>query len=255
MKRLIYLSLLILLCNSFVFPQEDNDIIYQTSTIGALMEGIYDGNMTFKELKNHGDFGLGTINNLDGEMIALNDTFYQVKSDGKVYKLDELQKTPFAVVTTFSEDFSLTAENADIKKLEKIINKNIPSKNLFYAISITGKFSYVKTRSVPGQSKPYPRLVEATKNQAVFEYKNLEGTLIGFRIPDYANGINVGGYHFHFLSNDRNSGGHLLDCVLKEGKISIDQKMNILIGLPSTADFYNVNLSSDKQQEIIKIEK
>jgi acetolactate decarboxylase len=255
MKSLIYTFLFILLCNSFLHPQEDNDIIYQTSTIGALMEGIYDGNMTFKELKNHGNFGLGTINNLDGEMVALNDTFYQVKSDGKVYKLDELQKTPFAVVTNFSEDFSLTVDNANIKKLENIIDKNIPSKNLFYAISITGNFSYVKTRSVPRQSKPYPRLVEVTKNQSVFEYKNLEGTLVGFRIPDYANGINVSGYHFHFLSDNRSYGGHLLDCILKEGIISIDQKMNILIGLPSTANFYNVNLSSDKQQELIKIEK
>ena len=97
--------------------------------------------------------------------------------------------------------------------------------------------------------------MEVTKNQSVFEYKNLSGTLIGFRFPGYANGINVTGYHFHFISDDRNFGGHLLDCILYEGKISIDQKMKILTELPSTADFYNVNLIPDNQQEINKIEK
>jgi acetolactate decarboxylase len=219
------------------------------------MEGIYDGNMTFNELKNHGNIGLGTFNNLDGEMVALDGKFYQFKSDGKIYPVDDLLKTPFAVVTSFSEDYSLTADKADYKKLEKIIDKNIPSKNLFYAILITGKFSYVKTRSVPKQSKPYPRLLELTKHQPEFEYKNIKGTLIGFRIPGYANGINVSGFHFHFLSDDRNSGGHLLDCVLDEGKISIDQKLNISIRLPSTAEFFNTNLNTEKYQEIIKTEK
>ena len=255
MKRLIYLFIFILICNASLFSQEENNIIYQTSVIGALMEGVYDGNITFKELRNNGNFGLGTVNNLDGEMIALNDTFYQVKSDGKVYKLKDIQKTPFAVITNFNEDISLTIKKANYKQLEKIINSNIPSKNLFYAIAVTGKFSYIKARSVPKQTKPYPRLLEVTKNQSVFEYKNLSGTLIGFRFPGYANGINVTGYHFHFISDDRNFGGHLLDCILYEGKISIDQKMKILTELPSTADFYNVNLIPDNQQEINKIEK
>jgi acetolactate decarboxylase len=255
MKKPIYIFLFILICNAFLLSQAEKDFIYQTSIIGALTEGIYDGNVTFKELRNYGGFGLGTVNNLDGEMIALDDTFYQVKSNGKVYKLDEFQKTPFAVVTNFSEDFSLTTKKADYKQLEKLIDSNIPSKNLFYAILVTGKFSHIKIRNVPKQTKPYPRLLEVTKGQAVFEYKNLEGTLIGFRFPDYASGINVSGYHFHFLSNDHNYGGHLLDCILDDGTISIDQKLNIFIGLPSTAEFYNIDLNQVKQQEIKKTEK
>jgi acetolactate decarboxylase len=255
MNRIIYALLFILICNASSLAQENKDIVFQFSTIGALMEGVYDGNITFKELGNYGGFGLGTVNNLDGEMVALNDTFYQVKSDGKVYKLDDFQKTPFAVVTNFSEDISLAAKKANYKQLEKIINGDVPSKNLFYAICVSGRFSYVKTRSVPRQTKPYSKLLEVTKHQSVFEYKNLNGILIGFRIPDYAKGINVSGYHFHFLSDDRNFGGHMLDCILDEGKISIDQKMKILIELPSTADFYNINLNPDNQHEINKIEK
>ena len=255
MRRYLTVFQFILYFFSIVYSQDNKDLIYQTSTITALLEGVYDGNTTFNELKSHGNFGIGTFNNLDGEMTALDGKFYQIKSDGKVYPVDDLQKTPFAVVTSFNEDFSFTTEKADYKKLELLINQNIPSKNLFYAVQITGKFGYVKTRSISRQSKPYPRLIEASKLQTEFEFKNISGTLVGFRIPSFANGMNVSGFHFHFLSEDLTKGGHLLECVLDKGKIAIDQKLSIFIQLPSTAEFYNTNLNSDKQLEIIKIEK
>lgn len=247
--------LFILISFSILYSQENKDIVFQSSTISALLEGVFDGNMTFKELKNHGNFGLGTFNSLDGEMAALDGKFYQIKSDGKVYSVSDLQKTPFALVTSFNEDFSFNTGKNDYKKLEQLINQNIPSKNLFYAVKITGKFSYIKTRSVAKQTKPFGRLIDASKSQKEFEFKNIKGTLIGFRTPDYASGINVSGYHFHFLSDDFSCGGHLLECEIDIGKIAVDQKFNIFIQLPNTSDFFNANLSSGKQQEIIKIEK
>ena len=255
MQKLSVLLLFFLFSFSIICSQDSKDVIYQTSTIAALLEGIYNGNMTFKELKTHGNFGLGTFNNLDGEMIAFDGKFYQVKSDGIVYPVNDSQKTPFAIVTSFIEDFSFNTEKNDYKKLEKLINQNIPSKNLFYAILITGKFSYIKTRSVPEQSRPYPRLVDASKSQKEFEFKSIKGNLIGFRTPEFANGINISGYHFHFLSDDLTKGGHLLECVIDSCKISLDQKLNVFVQLPNTSDFFNANLSSDKQQEVIKIEK
>jgi acetolactate decarboxylase len=30
--------------------------VYQTSTMGALLDGVYDGNVTIRELLRHGDF-------------------------------------------------------------------------------------------------------------------------------------------------------------------------------------------------------
>ena len=116
MQRFLTVLLFILFFFSFLYSQESKDLIYQTSTITALLEGVYDGNTTFNELKSHGNFGLGTFNNLDGEMTAIDGKFYQIKSDGKVYPVDDLQKTPFAVVTSFNEDFSFTTEKADYKK-------------------------------------------------------------------------------------------------------------------------------------------
>lgn len=55
----------IIICGCFN-PQENKDVLFQTSTINALLDGVYDGEMTYKELKQHGGFGLGTFNGLDG---------------------------------------------------------------------------------------------------------------------------------------------------------------------------------------------
>jgi ABC-type antimicrobial peptide transport system permease subunit len=81
-----------------------NDTLFQTSTINALLEGVYDGDTDINTLSKHGDLGIGTFNALDGEMIVLNGTFYQIKSDGKAYVVSNQTKTPFAAVTHFASD-------------------------------------------------------------------------------------------------------------------------------------------------------
>lgn len=75
--------------------------LYQTSTIDALLAGTYDGDMSLNQLRRQGDFGIGTYDNLDGEMVLLDGPFYQVKADGKVYAPDLRGETPFAAVCPF----------------------------------------------------------------------------------------------------------------------------------------------------------
>src|SRR5215210_4372892 len=82
--------------------------LFQTSTVDALLEGKYDGDVSFAELEARGDFGLGTLDALDGEMICLDGNFYQIKSDGRAYPVDGRARTPFAVVTVFEPDMSET---------------------------------------------------------------------------------------------------------------------------------------------------
>lgn len=67
--------------------------LFQASTINALVEGINEGDTTVKELKKHGDFGIGTFDDLDGEMIELDGKFYQIKSDGHAYPVKDSMKT------------------------------------------------------------------------------------------------------------------------------------------------------------------
>jgi len=235
---------------------KDNDVLYQTSTINALLEGVYDGDITFQELKEHGDLGLGTFHALDGEMIALDGDFYQIKSDGIAYPVDASMKTPFAVVTFFESDQTISIDNQlDYKGVEGLLDSIFPTENIFYAIKMEGMFSYIKARSVPRQNKPYPPLVEAAKHQKIFEFYDVKGIIVGFRIPQYMKGINVPGYHLHFITDDRKAGGHLLACKIKDVNVEIDYTSNFFMVLQENDAFYNMNLTKDKQKQLDRIEK
>jgi len=242
--------------NANDLPGNDDDILFQVSTLGAIQEGVYDGVVALKELKSHGDFGIGTFDGLDGEMTELNGIIYQIKSDGKVYQPDDMIKSPYAVVTNFSADKKLIVEGpVDYKKLQDLILAQLPSKNIIYAVKITGNFQYVKTRSVPKQSKPYPRLVDVTSKQPTFEMKEVKGTIMGYWLPEYLNGVNMAGFHFHFLTDDKQSGGHLLEIIMTGGSMEIDYSYGIKLILPAQSDFFNTTFSKDNKSELDKIEK
>lgn len=229
--------------------------IFQASTINALLEGVYDGEVTFGELRQHGDFGLGTFNALDGEMIALDGEFYQVRSDGRARPVDDAQKTPFAVVQFFRPELEQPLnEELDYDQLQDELHKHHQSVNFFYAIRVDGLFSYVKTRSVPRQHKPYPSLVEVAREQPVFEFENVEGSLAGFRFPDYASGVNVPGYHLHFITRDRTAGGHVLDLRLKQGRLYVEHTANFHMELPEAGDFLGADLAKDQREAIHEAE-
>ncbi len=236
--------------------QASRDVLYQVSTFNALMEGVYDGPTTFGQLRAHGDFGIGTFNGLDGEMIQFDGRVYQVRSDGKVYPVSDTMSTPFASVKFFVPDRTAVVERGmDFPSLEKFLNALIPSKNMFYAIRIDGTFSYVKTRSVPAQKRPYPRLVEVVKNQPTFEMKDVKGTIVGFRLPEYVKGVNVSGYHFHFLTDDARAGGHLLECRIEKGCVRVDDCSQLFLNLPRQEEFSKANLTTQKQDEMETIER
>ena len=230
--------------------------VFQSSTINALLEGIYEGEMSYGELREHGDFGLGTFNALDGEMIAFDGEFYQIKSDGVAYAVQDAQQTPFAVVQFFQpEAHQVLDREMDYEQLRHYLQQAIPTMNFFYAIRIDGFFKYMKTRSVPRQTKPYPPLVEVTKTQPVFEFFDVSGTLAGFRFPDYAQGVNMPGYHLHFLTEDRKAGGHVLDLLLHRGKLSIEHTSIFHMELPREGMFLNADLSKDQRERLRQAEE
>ena len=235
--------------------QEDIDTIFQTTTITALLEGNYDGNLTMKELRKHGDFGLGTFQDLNGEMITLNDTVYQIHYNGNVYLVHDSVKTPFSVIANHNSDTSWSfQELKDLEQLKQEIDQELKSMQMIYAIKINGEFEYVKTRSVPQQAKPYPKLADAIKHQSIFEFQHINGTIVGFRFPDYLKEVNVPGYHFHFIDRNRKCGGHLLNCTIMSGNIQIDKKDKLLLILPEDAENGFTQTPETVQQEWENIE-
>jgi acetolactate decarboxylase len=251
MKKLLLVSVLLLAAGCT--PQADR--ITQTSTIDALLAGAYDGQIECRQLLNYGDFGIGTFDRLDGEMTVVDGKIYQIKSDGKVYTPALTLKTPFATVCKFKADAQFDLKSVNFKTAESMIDEKFPNPNQFLAVKITGTFKYMKVRSVPAQSKPYPPLVEVAKTQPVFEMNDVAGTIVGFRAPPFVKGINVSGYHFHFLSDDFTQGGHILDFELADAKCQIDKCNELLLILPKDDVLRNIDLSKDKSQELQKVEK
>jgi acetolactate decarboxylase len=235
MRRILSVVLIlsiVIAALGLLYAQPADHSIFQVSTFHALKQGKYDSETTFDELKKHGDFGIGTVNGLDGEVVALNGEFFQIKADGKIYSIAEQEKTPFAVVTFFKPDKSLSLPRiSGMKDLQEALDRMFLSSDGIFAIRIAGEFSYIKVRSVPRQQKPYPGLEDALKHQTEFELKNVRGTLVGFRFPRYMDGVNVPGYHFHFITADKKAGGHALDCSTENANVDVARISNLSVRL------------------------
>ena len=164
--------------------------------------------------------------------------------------------TPFACVIFFDADREIPVwDGMNYTRFRDYLEGSIQEKNIFHAIKMEGTFSYVKTRSVPGQEKPYPPLIEVTANQPTFEFHDIEGTIVGFYCPDYVEGLNVPGYHLHFITADRKAGGHVLEFIIKDAKLSIDYTSELHMILPDTEEFNSLDLTKSRKEELEEAEK
>lgn len=236
------------------------DSLYQVSLLNALMLGDYDGSVSVGELLKNGDTGLGTFNKLDGEMIVIDGKVYKAKSDGTVEKQPDTELTPFAAVTFMSNDYTLSGldgvKNLNELKvlLDKAVKEQVVDKNAFYMAKIDGEFNMAHVRSVPKQEKPYRPLSQVSDEQKEYEYKNVKGTIVALYCPDYMEGINLPTWHFHFITDQRDKGGHLLDINIKSVKGSLDKLDNYKLVLPTSGTFSNMELATDLSKETEKAE-
>ena len=229
--------------------------VFQTSTIVSLVEGLYDGNVAYRDVMRHGDFGVGTFNALDGEMVAVDGRFFRLGSDGSVSRVSGDELTPFAAVTRFRPNIDHTEDGTLTRRqCEDVIHRLAPSDNLFYALRIDGRFPSILTRTVSKQSKPYPRLADAAAAEPTVTLTDTTGTIVGFHTPDYAQGIAVAGYHLHYLSADHQSGGHVFDFTVEAPRIRIDSEAELHLSLPTTYEFLSTRFGGDVSAEIDQAE-
>lgn len=223
-----------------------NKEIFQVSTMTALVEGVYDGDTTYQEIMKHGDFGVGTFNALDGEMAAVDGEYFHLHGDGSVSTVDLQDVAPFAAVTFFRGDAEISVEHAQSRdELLQLVDNTVPTENLFYAIRIDGIFASVTTRTVVRQHRPYPSLIEAAKTQVEHTIGPTVGTMVGFRAPQYAQGMTVAGYHLHFIDTDRRVGGHVLDFMIESGTVTVDQDTDMHVEMPTSPQFLRTHLSAE----------
>jgi acetolactate decarboxylase len=210
----------------------DKKTLYQVSAFNTFSEGAFAGYVSYGELAKHGDFGIGTFDGLNGEMLALDGKFYQIAVDGKPKQVDSSYMAPYATITFFEADKTIQAtDKLNYTQLLTYINGTLPDQDSIYAIKVTGTFDYAQTRSVPIQTAPYPPLSEAIKNQVTFKLDNVSATAVGFWFPKSMDGVDVVGFHLHLITSNYSAGGHLLDCILKNATVEIDQIKNYQLKL------------------------
>jgi acetolactate decarboxylase len=236
--------------------EREHHVLFQASTIDALLDGAYEGDLRFDELAAHGDLGLGTLNGLDGEMIAIDGRFYRADVDGVVGEVEVDARTPFAVVTDFEPTIDRPLGGPlDHAELLAGLDELIPADAASCAIRLDGRFELVRARSVPRQSPPYRPLTEVVLEQHVFELADVEGTMLGFRFPDYAEGIEVSGYHLHFISADRSRGGHVLASRSNGLRARLDPSNDLHIELPPEIDLADPDLAASTHAAVEAVER
>jgi acetolactate decarboxylase len=229
--------------------------LFQVSTSGALVAGVFDREVSVESILEHGDFGLGTFAHLEGEMVVLDGRVYQVQGSGRVSEAGMDAGAPFAVVTRFTPQIDEeSVPVSSFQALESCCDHYRKSGNIFYAIRLDGHFDYVRTRAV-NRPQPGTRLIDAAKDQSEFHFDSIAGTLIGLWSPGFSSAFSVAGYHFHFLSKDRQHGGHLLDVRAGPLRLRVEALTNFHLALPESEAFLRADLSKNTAEELAYAEQ
>ena len=229
--------------------------VFISAPLSALVEGIYRADTTIGLLRQKGNLGIGTFNDLDGELMLLDGAVYCLRPQGDAERMADSVRTPFALSTHFEGDTQERfAAPIAPEAFESTILDLLPSPNLMYSIRIDGRFSHVQARSVPKQGNYLP-LVEVTRMQTVFDFRDVEGTLAGFYTPQFLNGVHLPGLHLHFITADRKRGGHLLKASPADITLKLQHAPSVELGLPMTVDFLTMQSTRDVEADLEEAER
>lgn len=222
----------------------NKETIFQVSTVDALLGGALDGLISIKELKTKGDFGIGSITGLEGAIAIIDGKWYHCKEDCRVFPIDDVMMSPKFMTSFFKVDQSIRIDSKlDYEGIKDYIKSLLPTQNIMYAAKIEGTFDYIKFKVYPKQNKPYAvgTVIAASKVERVME--NVKGTLVGYIMPEHLLDIASVQYHFHFISEDKKYGGHLIDFQLSSGTVYLDYKHNLQLVVPNSSDYYKSDLT------------
>ena len=210
----------------------DRDALFQLAAFNTFSMGNYTGTMTYADLAVHGDFGIGTFDGLDGEMIALNGIFYQIPSTGVPREALPIQTAPYATITYFEADQTFNVSNLTYAQLRTYLDGKLASEDAIYAIKVTGTFQTAQTRAPEKQTQPYSNITVALTTQHLFNLTEVSATGVGFWFPTSMDGVDYAGYHLHLITDDRTAGGHLLDGKINGATVEVDQINRYQLVLP-----------------------
>jgi len=218
--------------------------IYQISTMNALHAGVFDAEYTYQDVMQKGSLGLGVIDGLKGEMVAVDGHFYHIETSGKAGKINPTDTCPYARVVQFNpENHFIMRKEKGFSHITKRLLQQFPSHNNFYALKIQGVFPRVKIRVLREQKPPFNTLEEAKKDQNEFTLYDVKGTVVGFFTPRYLAPTFDNQFDFGFISSDGKTGGHILDFSIENVNVLIQPIFRTELVLPSHMTFQRASIS------------
>lgn len=227
--------------------------LYQHGTLGVLMAGALEGTAPIKDILKYGDYGIGTLEGGDGEIMIQDGVAYHISAEDETVKAltgDEL--TPYANVIQFQADTSFECENETEETLYQKVRQAMMSENLFSVVKISGHFKNMHGRVMPKQDPPYRKLIESARQQPEYTCHDIEGTIIAFYTPEFYHGVGSAGFHPHFLSADRSFLAHVLHFETGHIQVEIQNCQAFHQMLPSTDSFLNKKIDFDHIREDIE---
>jgi alpha-acetolactate decarboxylase len=222
--------------------------LYQYSLLTALMSGVSSHGLPVSIFASKGTHGLGTFTHMNGELLHLDSTVYQLQSTGSARIAPPDSQIPFGVTTNFVPQTTKKISLANKSDIDAELKSFAPhATNLFIIYRLTGRFSHIHARTVSGTTSANQSLSELGKTQHEQSYADISGTVIGFRSPANWQGFAVAGEHLHFIDDDRKVGGHVLEIRGERVQISMAVARHVHVELPGGEDFGEADLRVDDE--------
>ena len=228
--------------------------VTQFAVLDALLAGAYESGIPVAEARSLGDFGLGCVDHLGGEVVIIDGTAIECTVEGPPNPMNDDEILPFAIVCRFPELPAVGVGRRDLAGFAAFVGSQLASRNLFHAVRYDGVLSHVRVRVTPRQHHPLPRLAEVTSHQIETTVSDIRGTLVGFWTPAIYQGIAVAGLHLHFLSEDRSVGGHVLDLAVERGELRVAPYARFELLLPTDDLFLRTELTHTEDHRIVAVE-
>ncbi len=228
-----------------------NDTYFHYSIWWAFVNKVFDADLSVAEVKKRGDVGLGSFNLLDGEMVMLDGIVYRIRQNGEISVGADTDTLVYANAAFFNKDtsFKISKPEIGVDTLKSLITREFSSPNFFYVLIIRGTYNKIKLGGLHKQTKPFKDGLDVLiPNRPVFEGTNVTGTIVGFYCPEFIGNINVKGFHFHFISDDKKYGGHVMEFESAgELTVDLDKKTDYHFYLPDNEDFKSVGFEKEFQ--------
>lgn len=228
--------------------------VTQFAVLDALLVGAYESGIGVGEVRALGDFGIGCVDHLGGEVIVLDGEVFECTVDAPPERMTDEQILPFVDVCPGPDASVEAVRDADLAALTAQVEAGLASRNLFHAVRLDGEFASVRVRVTPRQRHPFRPLADVTRSQIETVLEGVRGTVVGFWAPAIYQGVTVAGLHMHFLAEDRRSGGHVLDVTVADAALRLSAHARFDLRLPTDPVFLSTELTHGEDHRIAVVE-